>query len=104
MVMDLYEALEKSALDSIQETMLDIGVLRKCREKFKGNEAIDHKSNLLLLMAKWEIEEAYESITEWRKAGAIFRAGQSDISSRNGSDVQGEGPIHDQRDVGNSLP
>jgi hypothetical protein len=62
----LYDALESEALDSIKESSLDIGVLLKCKEKFKDQE-IDQRVDFIVRLMRYQIEEDCNGTGQWRK-------------------------------------
>lgn len=62
---ELIKALEKSAKDSIKEANLEIGVLLKCKEKFKTPEISD-LTDYFIHLAQYQIEEDHNAITYWR--------------------------------------
>jgi hypothetical protein len=61
----LYDALERETISDIAEINLDIGVLLKCGEKFKGD--IEQRVEMLVRILRWRIEENYGDIERWRK-------------------------------------
>jgi len=62
---ELIKALERSSKGNIKESNLEIGVLLKCREKFKTQEISD-LTNYFITLAQYQIEENHNDITKWR--------------------------------------
>jgi len=62
---DLIKALEKSIKDNIKEANLEIGVLLKCKEKFRTPEISDF-TDYFIHLAQYQIEEDHNDITQWR--------------------------------------
>ncbi len=63
---DIIKALERSAKGSIKESNLEIGVLLKCKEKFKTQEIAD-LADYFIHLAQYQIEEDHADITKWRR-------------------------------------
>ena len=62
---ELIKALEKSIKDNIKEANLEIGVLLKCKEKFKTPEISD-LADYFIHLSQYQIEEDHNDITQWR--------------------------------------
>jgi len=65
-LVDLFAALEAEALDSIREAASEIGVMLKCRDRFK-DQTISDLTSYFITLAKYQIEEDSNDITRWRK-------------------------------------
>ena len=62
---ELIKALERSSRDSIKESNLEIGVMLKCKDKFKMTEISD-LANYFIHLAQYQMEEDHNDITRWR--------------------------------------
>lgn len=62
----LLDALEAEALDSIREANADIGLMLKCKERFKGDQAIKDLTNYFCTLDRYQIEEDHNDIQRWR--------------------------------------
>jgi hypothetical protein len=64
---ELLNALENEALDSIREANSDIGLMLKCKERFRGDQAIKDLTNYFCTLARYQIEEDHNDIQRWRE-------------------------------------
>lgn len=63
---DLLAALEAEAMDSIREATSEIGVMLKCRDRFK-DQTITDLTSYFITLAKYQMEEDSNDIARWRK-------------------------------------
>lgn len=63
----LLDMLVAEAMDSIREANSDIGLMMKCKETFKGDQAIKDLTNYFCTLARYQIEEDYDDILRWRE-------------------------------------
>lgn len=68
----LLAALEASAMDGVREAHLDIGVLKRCKDRFQESSEIQAYTDMLITMSRYQIEEEMDAIArcnEYRKPG-----------------------------------
>lgn len=63
----LLDALEAEAMDSIKEAHGEIGLMLRCKEKFKKDQAIRDLTNYFIKLAQYQIEEDVADVTRWRE-------------------------------------
>lgn len=64
-LLDLLNALEAEAMESIKEANREIGVWVKCKETFKARSLTD-QADFFIRLLRYKIEEEMENVARWR--------------------------------------